>query len=129
MTEDLQALIDKGRRSLAAARRDYDAGDYDLAVSRGYYAMFHLAVAALKIKGGEYRRHATVVAAFRDQFASEGVFAPELHVAFGRAFGERTISDYRYDQRVTQATARQVLDDASRFVEEVEAYLRRSAGA
>ena len=87
MTEDLQALIDKGRRSLAAARRDYDAGDYDLAVSRGYYAMFH------------------------------------------RAFGERTISDYRYDQRGTQAPARQVLDDASRFVGEVEAYLRRSAGA
>ena len=83
----------------------------------------------LPLSRGEYRRHATVVAAFRDQFASEGAFARELHVAFGRAFGERTISDYRYDQRVTQAAARQILDDASRFVDAVEAYLRRNAGA
>lgn len=128
MTEDLDALVDKGRRSLVAARRDFQAGDYDLAVSRGYYAMFHLAVAALKTRGGEYRRHAAVIAAFRDKFVAEGQFPPDLHVALGRAFNERTISDYRYEQRVTEATARRVLDDASRFVEVVEAYLRRSGG-
>lgn len=101
MTADLEALVDKGRRSLTAARRDFDAGDHDLAVSRGYY----------------------------DQFVSQGVFAPDLHVALGRAFSERTISDYRYEQRVTAATARGVLDDATRFVEEVAAYLRRVGGA
>ncbi len=124
MTEDIDALADKGRRSLAAARRDFAAGDHDLAVSRGYYAMFHLAVAALKTRGGEYRRHAAVIAAFREKFVAEGVFAPDLHVALGRAFNERTISDYRHEQRVSEATARRVLDDAAQFVAAVEAYLR-----
>ncbi len=123
MTGDLQALVDKGKRSLAAARRDYEAGDYDLAVSRAYYGMFHLAVAALKTKGGEYRRHTRVLSAFREEFASEGVFSSELHLAFDRAFTERNVSDYRYEQPVAQATARRVVADAARFVAEVEAYL------
>lgn len=74
MTKDLDALVDKGRRSLVAARRDFQAGDYDLAVSRGYYAMFHLAVAALKMRGAEYRRHAGVIAAFREKFVAEAQF-------------------------------------------------------
>lgn len=126
MTADLQALIDKGRRSLAAARRDSEAGDYDLTVSRAYYAMFHLTVADLKTKGGEYRRHAGLIAAFHQRFIAPGLLSGDLHAALGRAFDERTISDYRYDQRVTEATARRVLEDAVRFVREVEAYLRRS---
>lgn len=126
MIEGLQPLVDKGRRSLAAARRDYDAGDYDLTVSRAYYAMFHLAVAALRTRGAEYRRHAGVIAAFRDQFVAAGVFAPGLHVALGRAFGERNASDYGYAERVSQAAAHRILDDATRFVDEVEAYLRRT---
>jgi len=126
VTEEVQALVDKGRRSLAGARRDLVAGDYDLAVSRGYYAMFHLAVAALLTRGREYRRHAAVIAAFREKFVTDGTFAPDLHAALGRAFNERTISDYRYDQRVSEATARQILDDATRFVAAVEAYLRRA---
>lgn len=127
MTSDLQALVDKGRRSLAAARRDYGSGDYDLAVSRAYFAMFHLAVAALRTKGGgEYRRHAGVIAAFREQFVAQGVFSPELHVALNRAFTERNVSDYRYEREVPAATARRILDDAARFVDEVETYLRRS---
>jgi len=88
--------------------------------------MFHLVVAALRTRGGEYRRHATAIAAFHEKFVAAGVFAPDLHVALGRAFNERTISDYRHEQRVTEPTARQILDDAARFVDVVEAYLRRS---
>ena len=126
MTGEVRALVDKRRRSLAGAQRDFAAGDYDLAVSRGYYAMFHLAVAALRTRGGEYRKHTAVIAAFREKFVTDGTLASDLHVALGRAFNERTISDYRYDQRVTEGAARRTLDDAGRFVDAVEVYLRRT---
>ena len=43
MTAELEALIEKGRRSLGAARRLFGEGDYDFAASRTYYAMFYLA--------------------------------------------------------------------------------------
>jgi uncharacterized protein (UPF0332 family) len=129
VTGDLEALVDKGRRSLVASGRDVEAGDYDFAVFRAYYAMFHLAVAALKTRGGEYRRHAAVIAAFRDQFVVAGVFAPEIHAALARAFTERSVGDYQYERRVTRETARRILHDARRFVDQVESYLRCRPGA
>ncbi len=39
MTPELEALIAKGGRSLAASRRLFAQGDYDFAASQAYYAM------------------------------------------------------------------------------------------
>lgn len=40
---EVRELVGKAERSLAAARRLLEAGDYDFAVSRAYYAMFYVA--------------------------------------------------------------------------------------
>ena len=43
----LKAMLDKARQKLAAAQRAFDAGDWDDASSRAYYAAFH-AVSAVE---------------------------------------------------------------------------------
>jgi uncharacterized protein (UPF0332 family) len=45
-----RALLAKARESLASARADLGAGRLNGASSRGYYAMFHAARAALDAK-------------------------------------------------------------------------------
>ena len=64
MTAELEALIEKGRRSLGAARRLFGEGDYDFAASRAYYAMFYLAEALLLARHLTFSKHSAVIAAF-----------------------------------------------------------------
>jgi uncharacterized protein (UPF0332 family) len=42
-----QAYLEKARSNLRVAEMAYDAGEYDPAVSRAYYAVFHAEIAAL----------------------------------------------------------------------------------
>jgi len=84
MTAESEALIAKGRRSLAAGRRLFQAGDYDFAASRAYYAMFYLAEALFLSKGLSFGKHAAVIAAFGQQFVKTGIFGAEHHGRSGR---------------------------------------------
>lgn len=43
MKQEIQKLLEKARRSLKAAQRLFQSGDYDFAISRAYYAMFYSA--------------------------------------------------------------------------------------
>jgi len=47
MNQQIEALVAKGKRSLIAAQRLFELGDYDFAASRAYYAIFYLAEALL----------------------------------------------------------------------------------
>jgi len=48
------------------AQQIYDAGLYDDAISRAYYAMFYAAKGALLKEGVALRKHSAVVAKFRE---------------------------------------------------------------
>jgi len=50
MTEEIDKLLRKAKRSLEAAKRLFDEGDYDFSVSRAYYSMFYCAEALLLTK-------------------------------------------------------------------------------
>ncbi len=47
MTEEIDKLVRKAKRSLEAAKRLFDDADYDFSVSRAYYSMFYCAGALL----------------------------------------------------------------------------------
>jgi uncharacterized protein (UPF0332 family) len=42
MRNEIEAVIDKSRRAIKSAKREYKAGEYDYACSRAYYAAFYL---------------------------------------------------------------------------------------
>jgi uncharacterized protein (UPF0332 family) len=44
-------FLDKARESVAGARAEYDAGRYNNAVNRSYYAVFQAAIHALQLDG------------------------------------------------------------------------------
>jgi uncharacterized protein (UPF0332 family) len=47
--------IEKAERFMLAAQRAFEAGDWERAVSRAYYAAYHAVVAALEAKGDAVR--------------------------------------------------------------------------
>jgi uncharacterized protein (UPF0332 family) len=61
LADKLELMRQKASRSLAAARRHIEAGDYDFASSRAYYAAFYGIQAALLTKkpqhGQTYRSY------------------------------------------------------------------------
>lgn len=128
MISDQEALITKGRRSLAASRRLYEGGDYDFAASRAYYAMFYLVQALLLSRDLTFSKHSAVIAAFGQHFVKTGLFTAEHYSALRTAFDERNLSDYQYTVPFPRQAAGDLLDRAESFVKDLEAFLKTGGG-
>ena len=76
---EVKELWSKACRSLEAAKLLLKTGYHDFAASRGYYAMFYAAEAALLTKGRSFSRHAAVIAAFGRHFVASGRLPQRLH--------------------------------------------------
>jgi len=118
------ARLTKATQKLAAARADLEAGRYDDAASRAYYAMFHAARAVLAARGLTAKTHAGLGAVFAEQFVRTGV----IDARFGRWFGQgrraREVGDYDDFLAVEPDEATQTVDHAAQFVDEMRRQLR-----
>ncbi len=124
MKPEVEALVRKSRRSIAAARRLSEQGDHDFAASRAYFAMFYLAEALLLARGLAFSKHSAVIAAFGQHFVKTGKFSPDHHAALRKAFDERNVGDYDYLGSISVETAAELLKNAESFANVAEAYLR-----
>ena len=126
MSPELEALLHKAHRSLAASQRLFEDADYDFAASRAYYAMFYLAEALLLVLGLTFSKHSAVIAAFGQHFVKTGLLRPEHHDALRTAFDQRNVGDYAYTTPFDKETAKRLIERAKAFVKEAETCLRQS---
>ena len=94
VAEEIKGMLAKARRYLASARLLSQAGDFDSAVSRLYYAMFYGTEALLLSRGKSFSSHRAAIAAFGEQFIKSGLLPKEMHQWLHRAFEKRQISEY-----------------------------------
>ena len=94
INEAINSLIEKAKRSVEAAKRLSDSGDYDFSVSRAYYAMFYCAEALLLTKDLSFSKHSAVIAAFGKHFVKTGLLPSTLHSYLRDAFKDRQTGDY-----------------------------------
>ena len=80
----VSARLTKAEGKIAAARPDLDAGRYDDAASRAYYAMFHGARAMLAAKGLSARSHSGLAAVSGEHLVRSG----EVDAQLGRWLGQ-----------------------------------------
>ena len=113
---DVQALLDKARANLDAARLLLDAHHLDSAASRAYYAMFYVAEALLAQIGQSYSKHAGVVSAFGREYAKTGKLEPKYHRWLIDAQDLRSVADYTADVPITGAEVRAVCEWAEEFL-------------
>lgn len=116
MKKEALILVDKGKRSIGAAKKLLESGYFDFAVSRAYYAIFYLSEALLFEKGKTFSKHAAVISAVYDEFIKSGTLPKEFHKVLHRAFDLRQQSDYLSSTMITK-------DVAERLIAEVEQQL------
>lgn len=119
----VQVLIEKSRKSLAAATALCRDGFDEAAISRAYYAAFYLAQAALATKDISRSKHSGVIAAFGEHLTKKGLLPSALHKIFLTLYESRVASDYSTEAAPAFAETRETLEAAEKFVKSVETYL------
>jgi uncharacterized protein (UPF0332 family) len=105
-----------------------EAGDYDFAISRAYYAMFYVARALLLTRNVRRSKHSGVLAAFASEFVRRGELPAELFALLRNGFEDRGESDYGLAV-ISEEQARAGIDGAQRFVDAVVERLAPIIGA
>jgi hypothetical protein len=124
----LRPMVAKARQKLSAARRALDAGDWDDASSRAYYAAFHATCAVLRSHGLAYSSHGQTLGAFNRECVQSGEFPRETTRVLTRLFEDRQLADYEVLHSVGQEDAVRDVRDAAAFVESCVRYLEARVG-
>ena len=120
----LQAMIEKGQRTLQAAQDHLAKGDFDFASSKAYYAVFHLMQAALLTKGKTFSKHAGVISGFSEHFIKAGTFPPTFGEAIQKLRKDRELGDYGYQLSVDPKESASDVESAQQIVALVVSYLQ-----
>ena len=115
----------RARRSLRAASLLLRETLEEDAVSRAYYACFHMARAVLLEKGIVARSHRSVIGLFGLHFVKAGLIGREMGRVLAQEYEDRLTSDYDSETDVEEDVAKQRVADAERFVRQMERWLRQ----
>lgn len=120
----VQLLVEKSRKSVAAATVLANGGFTEAAVSRAYYAAFYLAQAALATKDISRSKHSGVIAAFGEHLTKKGLLPEALHKTLLNLFESRVTSDYSVEATPSSDEVNEALEAAKDFTESAETYLQ-----
>jgi len=120
-----RTLIDKAEQYLASARLLCDAGDFDSAISRLYYAVFYIAESLLDACGLSYSSHKGVISAFGKEFAQSGRLDAYFHRLLISAFAKRQQADYLANTGLDQDEVERLLANATEFLEAAKCWLAK----
>jgi len=116
MIPEQVALLSKTQDSIRGAKLLADAGLYDFAVSRAYYAMFYVAETFLLGQGLSFSRHSAVIVVFGERFAKPGIVPVEFHRYLIEGQDKRNVGDYQIGPGLTEVEAVEQIARAEQFL-------------
>ena len=117
--------VAKAQDDLATAQEMLQVARWRGAVNRAYYAIFHVASAALLWLDVERSKHSGVQAAFNQFLVKPGLIEIQYGQIYKDARDWREEQDYKDLVRpLDETTTTQIVLDAERFVTRLERYLR-----
>lgn len=117
--------IERAYECLKSAEFLIIAEDYSAAANRAYYSMFHAMRAIMALDGEDRKKHSGVVAYFQENYIKKGVFDKQHSYAIKNAFLVRQESDYEDFYIVSKKDAAEQTENARKFVETVDVYIKR----
>ena len=120
-----RAHLEKAVERLKAAEKLLQDGYYEDAVSRGYYAMYHAAKAALSTVDVFPRTHEGVVSEFGGRFVLTGVLPRDLGRDLADAKVARETYEYSPTATVGKPEAEMILANAQQFVNAIKTLLEK----
>ncbi len=122
--ELIKGYLEKAEKKLKVAEKLLRSDDYEDAVSRAYYAVFHAAQALLLTEGERAETHKGVVTLFGLLFVKTGKFKKDLGKYLANLKDERESGDYEIFSYVERETAETAIEEAKEFIRETQAYLK-----
>ena len=107
------------------AKRLLKSEDYEDAVSRAYYAVFHATQALLLTEGEKAETHRGLVTLFGILFVKTGKFSKHLGKFLANLKDDRETGDYEVFSYIDRETAETALQEADEFIRAAETYLRK----
>jgi len=118
--------IEKAKSCIKDAEMLEKSGGDVSAANRAYYAIFHAVRAVLALEGVDRKKHAGVIAYFQQHYIKTGIFDRKYSSVLQDAFEIRQDSDYEDFYVISKADLENQINNAKRFVGEVEHYLSES---
>ncbi len=122
---EYKLIIEKAESKLKTADLDFSAGQFDDAVSRAYYAVFHALSACLLSKGLSFSSHSQVIGAFNREFIKSDVFPKTFSKDIQIFFADRQSGDYDVITPLDKLTAEADITKARNIVQEIKRYLNQ----
>jgi uncharacterized protein (UPF0332 family) len=119
MDDRIEPLLKKAQKYLQSAAVLLELEDFDSCVSRGYFAMFYAAQAALMKNGGGMPSNSRLRHTFIDMYVGSGLLPQRAGEAFNKAADLQELGDYGQDFLIDQESAEYVLQEAEAFVNSI----------
>ena len=127
MTNEIEVVIDKSKRAIKSARREYKAGDYDYACSRAYYAVFYLLEGILLLDNKRFTKHSAVISFFNKDYVKINVFPVEFSKHIKYLLKRREIGDYSFSISVGEEDAQNCISKAEEIFKVISDYLKKKS--
>jgi uncharacterized protein len=127
MTEEMRLILEKAESKLKSARIVFEARQYDDAVSRAYYGVFHALTAALLTKRLVFSSHSQVIGAFNREFVKTGMVPPEFSKDIQILFDDRQSGDYDVVTPIDRDLAQHDILRAEKIVTAIYRYIESLA--
>lgn len=119
----INGYIQKAEKKLEVAEKLLKSDDYEDAVSRAYYAVFHAAQALLLTEGERAESHKGVVTLFGLLFVKTGKFSRDMGKYLANLKDDRESGDYEVFSYMDAETAQTAIAEARKFLNEARVYL------
>ncbi len=117
--------IQKAENKLKVAKKLFKSRDYEDAVSRAYYAVFHAAQALLLSEGEKAESHKGVVTLFGLLFVKAGKFEKNIGKYLANLKDDREMGDYEVFSYIDIKTAKTAINEAKEFIKAAKSYFKK----
>lgn len=121
--EFISYRLDKSEEVYSAAILLYDAGQWNSAVNRLYYACFYAASALLLKRGVGAKSHNGVIAKFSECVVRTGEMSADEYRVYSKLLNWRTKGDYSDMFDFTKEDVDDVMQPARQFIDKVKTLL------
>lgn len=121
----INGYIQKAEKKLEVAEKLLKSEDYEDAVSRAYYAVFHAAQALLLTEGERAETHKGLVTLFGLLFVKTGKFSRDIGKYLANLKDNRESGDYEVFSFIDKETAETAVAEAKTFLKEGKLYLKK----
>lgn len=116
--------IAESKERIEAAELLIKAGKFEDAVSRTYYALFDAIRGLLELEETFAKSHLGAISKFNQLYINTGIFDKDFAKVITRIKRLREDADYTFKKDISKKIAHESLDEARKFVAEIEKYLK-----